>query len=246
MEDKDLLESLLPGDSKIPADGAVDFLVTPVGERRQENPVDVDGEAFIRFMTESMGQIRRSVEQLSIKQEVQSEEIKALSAVKKGANKGSINENDSDSSKDRKTFRTFNREGARFESNRRTTRQASTMDDSFENFLQSDFNYVNPIRGSNANANHTFERRQSAVFANAAQADSKMPDNVIRLQPNFDDIQLTKLNIPSVIRFLNQVNEYQQKYNIPLLVKRLLKHLWLTMDTMTGTWEISMLLLQLG
>jgi hypothetical protein len=46
-----------------------------------------------------------------------------------------------------------------------------------------------------------------------------MPDNVIRLQPNFDDIhQLTKLNIPSVIRFLNQVNEYQQKYNIPLKV----------------------------
>ena len=37
-----------------------------------------------------------------------------------------------------------------------------------------------------------------------------------RMQPSFDHIKLEKLNAPSVIRFLQNLNEYQQKHRIIL------------------------------
>jgi len=79
------------------------------------------------------------------------------------------------------------------------------------------FKFVNPIRGSSPtkNSKHEKKSRKSLMFSKETYSTANEP-HYTRMQPSFDHIKLEKLNAPSVIRFLQQLNEYQQKHRISL------------------------------
>ncbi len=53
------------------------------------------------------------------------------------------------------------------------------------------------------------------MFSKETYSTAQMP-HYNRMQPSFDHIKLEMLNAPSVIRFLQNLNEYQQKHRIIL------------------------------
>ena len=68
-------------------------------------------------------------------------------------------------------------------------------------------------------------RRNSILYANAERADLKLiasNDRMLKVQPSFDHLMLTKMNIPAVIQFLHNVSEYQEKYDTALKIGTLI------------------------
>jgi hypothetical protein len=80
------------------------------------------------------------------------------------------------------------------------------------------FQFVNPMRGSSTPIKHSKSEknsRKSLMFSKDTYSTVQEP-HYTRMQPSFDHIKLEKLNAPSVIRFLQNLNEYQQKHRITL------------------------------
>ncbi len=75
------------------------------------------------------------------------------------------------------------------------------------------------MRGSSTPIKHSKSEknsRKSLMFSKDTYSTVQEPPHYTRMQPSFDHIKLEKLNAPSVIRFLQNLNEYQQKHRITL------------------------------
>ena len=88
------------------------------------------------------------------------------------------------------------------------------------------FQFVNPIRGSSSIPAKMYSKsdkksRKSLMFSKETYSTAQMP-HYTRMQPSFDHIKLEMLNAPSVIRFLQNLNEYQQKHRIILKAETLI------------------------